>query len=142
MDGGNENTNYCIETSSGNYVLTICDQKSLQHTTELASLLVYLTDYGIRTSRVVSPPEEPIVILHDEKPVMLKHHIDGDIKSNLIGNILFQVGEEMSRLHKIPAPSYLPESFHYGRSAFPDLTNSDLDHPYISWLLDKNMFLS
>ncbi len=26
MDGGRENTSYCIETSSGKYVLTLCDQ--------------------------------------------------------------------------------------------------------------------
>ena len=41
MDGGRENTNYRLETSSGKYVLTLCDQKSLKHATNLASLLVH-----------------------------------------------------------------------------------------------------
>ncbi len=63
MDGGRENTSYCVETSSGRYVLTLWDQKSLQHATNLANLLIYLTDRGIRTSRVVVPPNEPIVVL-------------------------------------------------------------------------------
>ena len=57
MDSGSENTNYCVETNSGKYVLTLCDQKSLQHATNLANLLGYLTDQGIRTSRVVVPPK-------------------------------------------------------------------------------------
>ena len=141
MDGGSENTNYCVETHSGKYVLTLCDQKSLKHATDLASLLVYLTDHGIRTSRVVVPLEGPIVILHDQKPVMLKHHVDGDITANLTGNLLVQLGEEMARLHEIPAPSYLPKSFPYGRSYFPEVIDSNLDRAYIDWLSEKNRFL-
>jgi homoserine kinase type II len=141
MDGGSENTNYCIETNSGKYVLTLCDQKSFKRATDLASLLVYLTDHGIRTSRVIVPPEEPIVILHDEKPVMLKRHVDGDITSNLTGHLLVQLGEEMARLHEISAPSYLPKSFPYGRSYFPEVIDSNLDHTYIDWLSEKNSYL-
>ena len=141
MDGGRENSNYCLETSSGKYVLTLCDQKSLKQATNLANLLVYLTDRGIRTSRVVVPPKEPIVILHDEKPVMLKHHVDGDIATNLTGDLLVQLGEEMARLNEISAPSYLPESFPYGRSYFPEVIDSNLDHAFIDWLAEKNSYL-
>ena len=141
MDGGSENTNYYIETNSGKYVLTLCDQKSLKRVTNLASLLVYLTDHGIRTSSVVVPPEEPTVILHDEKPVMLKRHVDGDITANLTGPLLVQLGEEMARLHEISAPSYLPKSFPYGRSYFPEVIDSNLDHTYIDWLSEKISYL-
>ena len=141
MDGGSENTNYCLETNSGKYVLTLCDQKSLKHTTNLASLLVYLTDQGIRTSPVVVPPKGPIVVLHNEKPVMLKRYVDGDVTANLTGNLLVQLGEEMARLHEISAPSYLPQSFPYGRSYFPEVTNSNLGHPYIDWLSEKISYL-
>ncbi len=141
MDGGLENTNYCLETSSGKYVLTICDQKSFKHATNLARLLVHLVDHGIHTSRVVVPPEEPIVILHDEKPVMLKHHVDGNIVTNLTGDLLVQLGEEMARLHEIPAPSYLPRSFPYGRSYFAEVLNSNLDHAYVDWLSEKKSYL-
>jgi len=141
MDGGLENTSYCVETSSGKYVLTIWDQKSLQHATNLASLLIYLTDRGIRTSRVVVPPNEPIVVLHDEKPVMLKRYVDGDVSANLTGNEIIQLGEEMARLHEIPAPSYLPQSFPYGRSHFAEVTDSDLRHSYIDWLSEKTSYL-
>jgi homoserine kinase type II len=141
MDGGSENSNYCIEANSGKYVLTLCDQKSLEHATNLANLLVYLTNHGIRTSRVVVPLEEPIVILHDEKPVILKRHVDGDIAADLTGDLLFQLGEEMARLHVVPAPSYLPESFPYGRSHFPEVIDSNLDHAYIDWLSEKSRYL-
>jgi len=141
LDGGSENSNYCVETSSGKYVLTLCDQKSLKHTTDLANLLVYLTDHGIRTSRVVVPPKGPVVVLHDEKPVMLKRHIDGDIAANLSGELLVQLGEEIARLHDISAPSFLPESFPYGRSYFSEVINSDLDHAYVDWLSEKSSYL-
>jgi homoserine kinase type II len=141
LDGGSENSNYCVETNSGKYVLTLCDQKSLKHATNLANLLVYLTDHGIRTSRVVVPPKEPIVILHDEKPVMLKRHVDGDIAANLTGNLLVQLGEEIARLHDISAPSFLPKSFPYGRSYFSEVINSNLDHAYVDWLSERNSYL-
>jgi len=141
MDGGRENTNYCLETNSGKYILTLFDQKSLKHATDLASLLVYLTDHGIRTSRVVVPPKEPIVVLHNEKPVMLKHYVDGHVTAKLTGDLLVQLGEEMARLHEIPAPSYLPQSFPYGRSYFPEVTNSNLGHPYVDWLSEKISYL-
>ena len=141
MGGGRENTSYCVESSSGKYVLTLWDQKSLKHATDLANLLVYLTNQGVRTSRVVVPPKEPIVVLHDEKPVMLKRYVDGDVTANLAGNLLVQLGKEMSRLHEVPAPSYLPQSFPYGRSHFPEVTNSNLGHAYIDWLSEKTSYL-
>ncbi len=141
MEGGHENTSYCVETSSGRYVLTLSDQKSLRHVTNLAKLLVYLTDRGIRTSQVVVPPKDPIVVLHDEKPVMLKRYVDGDVTAEVTGNLLVQLGEEMARLHEIPAPSYVPQSFPYGRSYFPEVTNSDLGHTYVDWLSEKNSYL-
>ena len=141
MHGGQENTSYCVATSSARYVLTLWDQKSLEHTTNLASLLVYLTDRGIRTSRVVVPPNEPIVVLHDEKPVMLKRYVDGNVMADLTGQLLAQLGKEMARLHEIPAPSYVPQAFAYGQSHFPEVTNSDLGHAYIDWLAEKNSYL-
>ena len=141
MDGGLENTSYCIETSSERYVLTVWDQKSLQQATSLANLLVYLIDQGIRTSRVVVSPVEPIVILHDKKPVMLKRYIDGDVTPELTGNILVQLGEEMARLHGISAPPYVPRSFPYGRRCFSEVINSNQSHSYLGWLSRKISYL-
>ena len=141
LAGGMENTSYYIETSAAKYVLTLWDQKSLRHATNLANLLLYLTDQGIRTSRVVVPPKEAIVVLYDDKPVMMKYFVDGDVTANLAGNLLVQLGEEMARLHEIPAPSYLPQSFPYGRSHFPEVTNSKLGHAYIDWLSEKSSYL-
>jgi len=141
IDGGSENTNYCLETNSEKFVLTLCDQKSLIQATNLANLLLHLTDQGIRTSRVVVPPAEPMVILHCEKPVMLKYHVEGNVATNLTDDLLVQLGEEMARLHTIDAPSYLPRSFPYGRSCFREVLNSNLDHDYLAWLSEKNSYL-
>ena len=141
MDGGRENTSFCVETNSGKYVLTLCDQKSLERATNLANLLVYLTDQGIRTSQFVVPPKERIVLMHDEKPVMMKRYVDGDVRSNLPGDLLVQLGEELARLHEIPAPSYVPQAFPYGRGHFHEVTNSKLGHEYIDWLSEKINYL-
>jgi len=141
MHGGSDNTNYLIKTNSGKYVLTLCEQKSLERTIDLVNLLVHLANHGIRTSRVVVPLEESVVILHDQRPVMLKHHIDGDTTGDLSGIALFQLGEEMARLHAIPVPSYVPDSFPYGRSYFHEVIDSNLDHAFVGWLSEKNSYL-
>ena len=47
----------------------------------------------------------------------------------------------MARLHAIPAPSYLPQLFPYGRSYFPEVTDSNLGHPYVDWLSEKSSYL-
>ena len=72
---------------------------------------------------------------------MLKRYVDGNITANITGNLLVQLGEEMARLHKISTPSYLRKSFPYGRSYFPEVTDSSLDHAYIDWLSEKNSYL-
>ncbi len=71
----------------------------------------------------------------------MKRYLDGDITANLTGDLLVQLGEEMARLHKIPAPSYLPKSFPYGRRYFPEVINSNLGHAYIDWLSEKKSYL-
>jgi homoserine kinase type II len=141
MEGGLENTSYRVETSSGRYVLTLWDQKSLQQATDLAHLLMHLADHGLRTTRAVVPPNDPVVFLHDGKPVMLKHYVDGEVRVRLAGSQLVQLGEEMARLHKISAPSYLPESFPYGRRYFADVTRSNLGHAYLDWLTQQSRYL-
>ncbi|MEE8340345.1 MAG: homoserine kinase [Xanthomonadales bacterium] len=141
MDGGSENTNYCVNTISGKYVLTLCDQKSLRQVTDLVSLLVHLTGHGIRTSSVVVPIGASIVILHDEKPIMLKRYVDGDITADLTRNVLVQLGEELACLHEISVPSFLPKSFPYGLDYFSEVMDSNLDHAYIDWLSEKKTYL-
>ena len=141
IDGGNENTSYRIEASSGRFVLTIWDQKSLTQATNLANLLVYLTGKGMRTSRVVIPPGESAVLLHAGKPAMLKSYVEGDVTADLSGSLLAQLGQEMAALHEISAPSYLPNAFPYGRSYFPELLNAGLDHAYVDWLSEKSYYL-
>jgi homoserine kinase type II len=51
------------------------------------------------------------------------------------------LGDEMARLHEIPAPSYLPQSFPYGRNHFAEVTDSNLRHAYIDWLSEKTSYL-
>ncbi len=142
IDGGLENTSYYMTTSSGvAYVLTLWDQKSQQQANNLAHLLAYLVGQGFCTSSIVAPPQGGMTLLHDEKPVMLKQFVEGDVTADLSGTLLLQLGQEMARLHLIPAPPYLPRSFPYGRSHFFEVTESSLDHRYLSWLAQKATYL-
>jgi len=142
MDGGLENTSYYVTTSSGAaYVLTLWDQKSRQQANNLAHLLAYLVGQGFCTSSIVATPQGGLTLLHDEKPVMLKQFVEGDVTADMSGTLLIQLGQEMARLHLIPAPPYLPRSFPYGRSHFFEVTESSLGHRYLSWLAQKVTYL-
>ena len=74
-------------------------------------------------------------------PVMLKHYVDGGVRARMTGSLLVQLGEEMARLHKITAPSYLPDSFQYGRRYFTEVTRSNRGHAYLDWLTQRSSYL-
>ncbi len=42
LNGGSENTNYRLHTSKGDFVLTLCEQKTLLEAQQLTDLLAHL----------------------------------------------------------------------------------------------------
>ena len=53
LEGGSENTNVQLKTEEGEWVLTVCEQKSMEETMALAQLLDHLKNHDFTTTRLV-----------------------------------------------------------------------------------------
>jgi len=104
--GGAENTNHYVKTEKGQYVLTICEQKSVEETTILANLLNYLDRQKFETTKVIPNQEGKIISAYKGKCTLLKSYIEGSIELTIDKNILLKIGRSLAQLHLIPAPSY------------------------------------
>ena len=141
LHGGWSNTSYLVEIELKKFVLTVCDQMSVPATNRLASLLLYLETHGLRTSQLIPTAKGSSLTTFKDKPVFLKSYLSGGISENLSEEMLVDLGEEIGRLHRIPAPDSLPSSFSYGIQSFGEVIDSGLSHPFVKWLEESRKFL-
>lgn len=134
INGGNGNSSYIITTEQGKYVLTVCDNKTLDEEIVVGKLLFLLQQYHFPCTRIIPSVNKDLITLYMDKPVMLKGYIEGQVFDSLDNAMLVQVGAEMARLHQIPAPDYLPNNHPYGRSHFPHVIGLNIDAKYEAWL--------
>lgn len=134
LSGGSENTNYLVSTENESFVLTICEQKSVQEAKELASLLVYLKSNKFSTSILVKTVTGALTTQWNDKPVMLKEFIEGDIVQDLSENLLLYLGRELAQLHQIKAPDYLPRAVAYGLERFDEVQVYAPEADFYKWL--------
>ncbi len=141
LRGGSQNTNYLITTSTNTLVLTICEQKSLEETKELASLLVYLDHHQFATSKLIKTNNDALVVIWQDKPVMLKAFIEGEFIEDLSQKQLVYLGKELAKLHKIEAPEYLPHAVAYGKECFDEVLAYAPDSTFYRWLKDTQGYI-
>ena len=134
LSGGSENTNYLVKTGIGAFVLTICEQKSPKEAKKLASLLEHLLLNNFSTSKLVKTITGKLTIDWNDKPVMLKKFIEGDILEDLSEHLLEHLGKELAKLHQIKAPDYLPSSVNYGIEHFSKVELYAPDSSFNTWL--------
>jgi len=141
LSGGSENTNYLVRTEVGAFVLTICEQKSEEEAHKLASLLVYLNRHNFETSTLVKTTSGAFTVVWNEKPVMLKAYIEGDIIKELPKNLLVYLGKELGKLHQIPPPDYLPQALNYGIEHFDKVQKYAKNSSFYLWLKDVQKYI-
>ena len=134
IEGGAGNSSYRLHTRNTQYVLTVCDDKTLPDAITMGRLLLSLAQHHFPATRLLSPVNGDIVTVYRDKPVMLKIYIEGQVHENLDNLMLSQVGAEMAKLHQIPAPDFLPDQHAYGRQFFSDIISHNINIEYESWL--------
>tara|TARA_Y100000385_G_scaffold291564_1_gene370340 strand:- start:3335 stop:4273 length:939 start_codon:yes stop_codon:yes gene_type:complete len=140
LSGGSENTNYIISTKKGKFVLSICEQKSLEETLELARLLHYLSDNSFKTSRIVSNKSGKLTTICKGKPAMIKIYEEGKVFESLPNVLIESLGKELGRLHKIEAPNFLPKQLNYGKENFRAVEKYAKGSEFDYWLKAKYKF--
>ena len=143
LKGGSANVNYYLATQEKEYVLTICENKSFEETKILANLLRHLENQRFATTKLFQTKQRQIVSSFNDKPVLLKEFIRGDVKENLDGKCLYNLSVAIGRLHQISPPNDLPREYPYGHQTFCELyMNSDFsEHPFTQWLYEKYQYI-
>ncbi len=134
LSGGSENTNYLVKTGDEKYVLSICEQKTLEQTKHLADLLVHLGKNHFNTSKIVVTTDKESAISWKGKPIMVKEYLEGKIVEDLSPDSLNLIGNKLGKLHKIDAPDYLPRQLGYGKEHFEKAKLNAGDTEFNDWL--------
>ncbi|MGI9537634.1 MAG: phosphotransferase, partial [Desulfocapsaceae bacterium] len=134
LDGGLANSSVKIETESGRYVLSVCDEKEMDEISRLCALLHYLEKHDFPTTRVIATREGEHCIDYQGKPLYIKRYIDGEVVRQLAAHQLFEVGATLAGLHELPPYPGLPERFSYGIECFDELKEMVSAESYYQWL--------
>ena len=141
LSGGSENSNYQVKTQSGDYVLTVCEQKSQQKSQQLVSLLDYLQANNFASSRAIKTSDGQSISLWENKAVILKEFIEGDILEDFSDSLLTYLGVELAALHSLPAPDYLPKDVSYGMHRFDEVKVYAGESEFYLWLLQTRQYI-
>ncbi|MHA2028214.1 MAG: phosphotransferase, partial [Candidatus Kariarchaeaceae archaeon] len=107
----------------------------------LACLLNHLEAHGYRTTRVIKNKNDNFVIDYNGRPVYLKEFLPGRIVSKPDLSLINDVGIAIAKLHEVPIPDGLPDSFPYGMKYFHEVINLKFSHPFQNWLKQKLSYL-
>jgi len=134
---GQENSNFHLVTTAGEYVLTICENKSLVEVERLVNTLTHLANHNFYTTRIVRTLEGATHTSWHGKPVLLKTYLAGVVHNPLHPGEHEPLGRALGRLHQVPPPDFLPTTLNYGWQTFrPMRAAFAKDHPFLGWLED------
>lgn len=141
LAGGQANSSYKLSTSSGQYTLCVCDEKSPLAVGEMLILLGYLADKNYMTTKPIYTKDKRLFFQHADKPVYIKEYLTGEVTQTLTRPMLEQVGKALAKLHNIPAPTHLKKGFSIELGQFDEFLKSDYEHPFCEWLSLKTAWL-
>lgn len=141
LSGGSENTNYLVSSESGQFVLTICEQKSKESAHELALLLEHFAQHNFKTSELIRTINNQTLSIFQGKPAMLKVFLEGEIIKDLSNQLLGVIGIEMGRLHKLEAPDYLPKVLGYGKEFFHEVAQYAPNSSFAKWIKEIEAYM-
>ena len=135
LSGGSENSNYLVTSEQGKYVLTICEQKSIDEANQLADILTHLNINNFRTSKVILNSKQQAVSLYQGKPIMVKKFLDGKVTEDISETLMYLVGIELGKLHKVDIPKHIPDKTYYDKQNFIEVSEYAPGSKFKIWLL-------
>jgi len=141
LSGGSENSNYVLNCQKGKFVLTICEQKSVQEAKQLANLLTHLNANNFRTSKIITNAKQKAVTVTHGKPLMIKDFIDGKVTEDISEPLMYLLGVEMRKLHKVKVPKQIQQKTYYDKEQFVEVNNYAPDSEFNMWLSDIKNYI-
>ena len=127
------NTNYLLNTKGGKYILTIFRIEPTQ-VAHMSEVLLLLEKYNFPAPRLITRANGEVLLRYQEKSVLIKPYIHGQVVIDLDYGKVHQVGAALARLHEIPAPKYLPNQHTYVVTTYPKVMEQELDQNYREWV--------
>ena len=141
LEGGSSNSNFLLITKKGNFVLTICEDRTIEQVRPLMELLQHLEAHNFHTSKVLKSRSGEFLLEIDNKPVYLKSYIEGLVPRKLSLTSLSYLGKMIAKLHKIQIFDSIPDAYAYWSNYFTEVYTPSSSHPYMDWLNQKSQFL-
>ncbi len=139
LSGGSENSNYLLNAETGDFVLTLCELKSPKEAEVITNVLSHLQENNFKTSELLPHASGANFGFHNGKPLLLKKYLHGSVQTEFDSQQLVEIGIEIAKLHRVPAPDFLPTEPSYGINAFSELeTQYPNLHPFKEWLKLKS----
>lgn len=139
LSGGSENSNYLLNAETGDFVLTLCELKSPKEAEVITNVLSHLQENNFKTSELLPHASGANFGFHNGKPLLLKKYLHGSVQTEFDSQQLVEIGIEIAKLHRVPAPDFLPTEPSYGLSAFSNLDERYPNlHPFKEWLKLKS----
>ena len=142
LRGGSENTNFLVIAKSGKYVLTICEQKTKAEARQLANLLEHFEKHHFRTSRIIRNSKNEAIVIWNGKPVMIKIYLEGKVLKEIPIPWMKLLGIELGKLHKVKAPSFLPDQINYGKEVFGMVEEYASGSQFEIWLKARLQYIT
>ena len=141
LEGGSENTNYLIKTKNGEYVVSICEQKTKEEALLLTKVLSHLSDYGFNTSKALTNKNQDWITIYHGKPFMIKEYVVGQVLDDIPEHLVRSLGCELGRLHQIPPLEMLPNHLSYGKEHFHEVAEYADGSDFHLWLQNVEEYI-
>ncbi len=139
---GQENSNYHLQAGERDYVLTVCETKTVAEAQTLAETLRHLEAHGFETTRVIPTVDGAMQADLNGRPLLLKSYLEGEVVDRLPLEAMAPVGRAMARLHQVPVPDFVPNQLSFGRQTFAHMRERfGRAHPFLDWLETVERFL-
>ncbi len=136
IESGGAHSNFWITTTTGKYVLTVYERPFADGVI-LARALAHLEESAFPAPRLTRSKNGELVTQLSGKVVLLKPFIAGEIKETLTGTQLFQAGQALAQLHRLPPPEFLPTAHPYVGQTLPPVQQQATDEGYKKWVDER-----
>jgi len=141
LSGGSENSNYLVTSEKGKYVLTICEQKSIYEANQLANILTHLKINNFRTSKIILNSKQQAISSYQGKPIMLIDYLGGKVTEDISENVMYLVGIELGKLHKVEVPKHIPNKTNYDKEQFNEVNDYAPESAFNIWLTNIKKYI-
>jgi len=134
---GAGNSNYLVRAQQASYVLTVFEDTTLDLTVEHGRLLSLLKECAFPSPRPLLAFNGKMVIVHNDKPVMMKEYLAGHVCRYPDKTMLHQAGTAMAKLHQVPWPNFLSIRRPYGVQKLSSIQGQNIDTEYEGWIAKR-----